>query len=91
MKLCFTSNLDVPKLISINEEVTRDAKSSFLKLSLSFPFYNVVGGFLCGEKKERDLEIYTPVFFWTVWKERNHIAFRTLSVQRLKHSFITYL
>ena len=33
-------------------------------------------GFLCGEKKEKTLEFHSVIIFWTVWKERNRLAFR---------------
>ena len=39
------------------------------------------------------MELCSPLYFWTVWKERNCIAFRdgNLVVQRLKHSFVSNL
>ncbi|RVW46009.1 LINE-1 reverse transcriptase-like [Vitis vinifera] len=33
-------------------------------------------GPLCGEKKEKNLEFYLVVYFWTVWKERIGVADR---------------
>ena len=43
-----------------------------------------------GKKREKIWKSVPMCKFWTVWKERNLIAFRdeTLAVQRLKHSFV---
>ena len=55
--------------------------SWFVWRSVGFSM-NCKGGFielegrLCGEKKEKDLEIHSVVHFWTVWKERNKLTFR---------------
>ena len=43
------------------------------------------------EKKRSKVWKLVPVcIFWTVWKERNRLAFRngSLAVQRLKHYFV---
>ena len=50
------------------------------------------GSFVGGKRSM----IWKSVFlciFWTVWKERNRIAFKngSLAVQRLKHSFVSTL
>ena len=43
-----------------------------------------------GKKRRKILKSVPICIFWTVWKERYHIAFRegTLSLQRLKISFV---
>ena len=49
---------------------------------------------LLGGKKRRMIWNSVPrCIFWTVWMEKNRIAFRdgTLVVQRLKHSFVSNL
>ena len=40
--------------------------------------------------EEKAVEFYSFVIFWTVWKERNRIAFEdgVEAIQRLKYSFV---
>ena len=47
-------------------------------------------GFVCGKEKEKDMGCNPLCIFWTVWKERNRLAFRggILNVQKLKNSFV---
>ena len=46
-----------------------------------------------GKKRRKFWKSVPLCIFWTIWKERNCIAFRdeTLAVQRLKHSFVSSL
>ena len=46
-----------------------------------------------GKKRSKIWKSIPLRIFWTVWKERNRIAFRngSLVVQRLKHSFVSNL
>ncbi|RVW59254.1 LINE-1 reverse transcriptase-like [Vitis vinifera] len=48
---------------------------------------------LLWEKEEKDLDFHSAVYFWTVWKERNRLAFRggSLAIQKLKNSFVCNL
>ncbi|RVW50768.1 hypothetical protein CK203_076804 [Vitis vinifera] len=52
-----------------------------------------VGGALLWVKKEEDMEDHSVMYFWTVWKERNRLAFRgsLLAIQTLKNSFVCSL
>ena len=50
-------------------------------------------GLFCGEKKEKTIWKSILFIFWTVWKERNILAFRggVLAIQKLKNSFVCNL
>ena len=50
-------------------------------------------GSFVGKKGSRIWKSVPLCIFWTVWKERNRIAFTngSLAVQRLKHSFVSNL
>ena len=64
---------------------------SFQKLSRML---SSVGRAFLLEKTRRKVWKSVPICnFWTVWKKRNHIAFRdrTMDVQKLKHSFVSNL
>ena len=39
------------------------------------------------------MEFHSVMYFWTVWKERNRLAFRggSLVIQSLKNSFVCSL
>ena len=52
--------------------------------------YNQLEEVLCGKEEKEDLEFCSLCIFWSIWKERNCIAFRngTLVVQCLKCSLI---
>ena len=43
-----------------------------------------------GKKRSKVWKLVPVCIFWTVWKERNRLAFRneSLAVQRLKHYFV---
>ena len=47
-------------------------------------------GCFYGEKKEKLWNSISLFIFWTVWKERNRLAFKggELAIQRLKYSFV---
>ena len=47
-------------------------------------------GFFLGKNRKKAWRAAPLHIFWTVWKERNRLAFKdeSLSIQRLKHSFI---
>ena len=38
--------------------------------------FNELEGFFCGHEEKEDLEVHSLCIFWTVWKEKNRIAFR---------------
>ena len=48
-------------------------------------------GSFVGKKRKMVWKSIPLYIFWTVWKKRNHKAFRegSLAVQRSKHSFVT--
>ena len=47
-------------------------------------------GSFVGKKRKNIWKSVPLCIFWTVWKERNHRAFRDgiVDVQKLKHSFV---
>ena len=47
-------------------------------------------GFFLGKNRKKAWRAAPLHIFWTVWKERNRLAFKdeSLSIQKLKHSFI---
>ena len=50
-------------------------------------------GPLCGEKRKKIWNSIPLCIFWTVWKERNRLAFKggVLNIQKLKNSFVCTL
>ena len=50
-------------------------------------------GFFLGKNRKKAWRAAPLHIFWTVWKERNRLAFKdeSLSIQRLKYSFILTL
>ena len=50
------------------------------------------GGTFVGKKRKKLWNSISLFIFWTVWKERNRLAFRgvgrELAIQRLKYSFV---
>ncbi|RVX12090.1 hypothetical protein CK203_010660 [Vitis vinifera] len=50
-------------------------------------------GYFLGKNRKKVWRAAPLHIFWTVWKERNRLAFKdeSLSIQRLKHSFILTL
>ena len=50
------------------------------------------GGFFVGKKRKKLWNSIPLFIFWTVWKERNRLAFRgeggELAIQRFKYSFV---
>ena len=47
-------------------------------------------GSFVGKKRKRIWRSIPPFIFWTVWKERNRLAFRggELAIQKIKYSFV---
>ena len=70
-------------LVGVSWVFSKDVKDILLSWKGSF----------VGKKRRMTWNSVPLYIFWTVWKERNRIAFRneTLATQRLKHSFVSNL